>query len=524
MALFMLHLLTHFSFLNSNKGSMTNGRGGAIKTELGTFLTVSKCHFENNKAAGGGAIFHRGKMLAVTDSSFYNNIAKEGGAIMFDSTHGPVLARCIFVNNHAISSNGGAIELYKSEFTTYDTLSGSGNSPCNGIYDNSEKVCRKWDLPSTGNSVDIGQVTVSSLGLRLSKGLSAKIIAQAGKSVEYTSPERFRSSSQLKFHTNPDGAAVFPLNDGGWIYMSNAENEKAQGGVFGVEFDSHGRPRNYMSYLTGTTRNCSGGKTPWNTWVSCEEYDGGLCWQVDPTGERKSVKTKLVEGPGSYESMAFDISDPNDPSFFVTEDHERGAIRRFKPVCNNLDLSWNLLQVDGEIDYLQFTGRNTFQWTSSLDKGRNSAQAFYPNVEGISVNGRILSFVAKTQKEIFHLNLDNGTYTVESTERGLLLGGGSFSAEPDQIIQYGHVLYFTEDGGSTPGIYASDGIDYYTLFEADDKKFSGDETTGLAFSPDGTRLYVCIQAIGYLFEITRNDGLPFPGQQGVSHLRLRHTK
>lgn len=520
----MLHLLTHFSFLNSNQGSMTNGRGGAIKTELGTFLTVSKCHFENNKAAGGGAIFHRGKMLAVTDSSFYNNIAKEGGAIMFDSTHGPVLARCIFVNNHAISSNGGAIELYKSEFTTYNTLSGSGNSPCNGIYDNSEKVCRKWDLPSTGNSVDIGQVTVSSLGLRLSKGLSAKIIAQAGKSVEYKSPERFRSSSQLKFHTNPDGAAVFPLNDGGWIYMSNAENEKAQGGVFGVEFDSHGRPRNYMSYLTGTTRNCSGGKTPWNTWVSCEEYDGGLCWQVDPTGERKSVKTKLVEGPGSYESMAFDISDPNDPSFFVTEDHERGAIRRFKPVCNNLDLSWNLLQVDGEIDYLQFTGRNTFQWTSSLDKGRNSAQAFYPNVEGISVNGRILSFVAKTQKEIFHLNLDNGTYTVESTERGLLLGGGSFSAEPDQIIQYGHVLYFTEDGGSTPGIYASDGVDYYTLFEADDKKFSGDETTGLAFSPDGTRLYVCIQAIGYLFEITRNDGLPFPGQQGVSHLRLRHTK
>jgi hypothetical protein len=83
-------------------------------------LTVSKCHFENNEAAGGGAIFHRGKILAVTDSMFSNNIAKEGGAIMFDSTFGPVLVRCAFVNNRANSSYGGAIELYKSEFTTYD--------------------------------------------------------------------------------------------------------------------------------------------------------------------------------------------------------------------------------------------------------------------------------------------------------------------------------------------------------------------------------------------------------------------
>jgi hypothetical protein len=334
----------------------------------------------------------------------------------------------------------------------------------------------------------------------LSKGLSARIIAHAGEAVPFTSPERFRTSSQLKFHTNPDGAAVFPLNDGGWIYMSNAENEKAQGGVFGVEFDSHGRTRNYMSYLTGTTRNCSGGKTPWNTWVSCEEYEGGLCWQVDPTGEaenrsKQSWLKVLVVMNQWHLILAIPAT-----HLLVTEDLERGAIRRFKPSCNNLGLSWNLIQVDGEIDYLQFTGRNTFQWTSSLDEGRNSAQAFYPNVEGISVNGRILSFVAKMQKEIFHLNLDTGTYVVDSTERGLLIGGGSFSAEPDQIIQYGHVLYFTEDGGSTPGIYVSDGVKYYTVFEAEDKKFSGDETSGLAFSPDGTKLYVCIQSIGYLLK------------------------
>ena len=39
-----------------------------------------------------------------------------------------------------------------------------------------------------------------------------------------------------------------------------------------------------------------------------------------------------------------------------------------------------------------------------------------------------------------------------------------------------------------------------------------DETTGLAFSPDGMHLYVAYQANGLLFDVTREDGLPFDGR------------
>jgi Bacterial protein of unknown function (DUF839) len=118
--------------------------------------------------------------------------------------------------------------------------------------------------------------------LRLSQGLSAKIIARSGQRVAYTSPEASTSQSTLNFHGNADGADVFALPNGGYVYASNAELGSGAGGVFGVEFDSLGRVGNYKALLTGTDRNCNGGRTPWNTWVSCEEVAGGQCWQVDP--------------------------------------------------------------------------------------------------------------------------------------------------------------------------------------------------------------------------------------------------
>ena len=45
-------------------------RGGAIKTELGTSLSISASKFIGNAAGGGGAIFHRGDYMALYDSVF----------------------------------------------------------------------------------------------------------------------------------------------------------------------------------------------------------------------------------------------------------------------------------------------------------------------------------------------------------------------------------------------------------------------------------------------------------------------
>ena len=71
-------------------------------------------------------------------------------------------------------------------------------------------------------------------------------------------------------------------------------------------------------------------------------------------------------------------------------------------------------------------------------------------------------------------------------------------------------MYFTEDGGSTPGVFVRDGDGtYYTVFQAISDEYDGDETVGIALTPDRMKLYAGIQDAGVLFEFTRDDGRPF---------------
>jgi len=75
-------------------------------------------------------------------------------------------------------------------------------------------------------------------------------------------------------------------------------------------------------------------------------------------------------------------------------------------------------------------------------------------------------------------------------------------------------MYFTEDTGEGgfPGIFAHDGKTWYTVLEADGSEYEADESTGVDFSPDGTSMIFCVQDIGYMFQVKRIDGLPFPGR------------
>jgi hypothetical protein len=350
--------------------------------------------------------------------------------------------------------------------------------------------------------------------LRLSEGLSAKIIATSGQKVAYTSPEATSTQSTLNFHFNADGADVFTLPNGGYIYTSNAELGSNTGGVFGVEFDNQGRVRNYKALMTGKNRNCNGGRTPWNTWVSCEEVSGGQCWQVDPTGVRAPQAT-VIGGTagGSFEAFAFDARNSSSPSYFVTEDVTNGALRRYRPPVNT-PMTWSSLHgTGGTIDYLEFLPGNKFRWTTSLTTGRTSAQNNFPSSEGIAVQNGKLAFVSKTRKQLFTLNLDLLTYTVVSTATNTLPGGGRFDAQPDHVIvtsSTSGVLILTEDGGTTPGMFAYDGSKYLSYFESN---YSGDEIVGIAFSPDRKFLFAAVQSVGLLFQISRDDGKPFDGRR-----------
>ena len=354
---------------------------------------------------------------------------------------------------------------------------------------------------------------VNSNSLRLSKGLSATLIAESSKKVQYTSPQANGTQSTLNFHSSADGADIFSLPNGGYIYASNAELGTGAGGVFGVEFDNNGLVRNYKALITGTTSNCNGGRTPWNTWVTCEEYGAGQCWQVDPTGARPGEATVVGQLGGAYEAFAYDARNTSAPSYYITEDVANGALRRYRPPVN-YPMVWESLHLtNGTHDYLVLDPlAGTFSWSTSLQDGRDSAIAYFRNSEGIAIRNGKLAFVSKEQKEMFILDLDKFTYTSFSTETGTLTGGGRFDSQPDHVLveSQSGILILSEDGGSTPGMFGYDGSKYFSYFESN---FAGDEVTGIAFSPDRKFLFAAIQSIGYLFRISRDDGLPFEGRR-----------
>lgn len=103
----------------------------------------------------------------------------------------------------------------------------------------------------------------------------------------------------------PDGMAAFPGNNGRTILIRNHEMSPGRSGersAFGANFErltnfdssklydagTDGNPaqdstttivydtesqtvRNEYLSLAGTLRNCAGGPTPWNSWLTCEE-------------------------------------------------------------------------------------------------------------------------------------------------------------------------------------------------------------------------------------------------------------
>ena len=109
-----------------------------------------------------------------------------------------------------------------------------------------------------------GNLTREEVGLLLSEGLRARILATSGKHVEYHNG----SLSEDLFHGRPDFGATFadtrPFNVGGWVYASNSEMPlTGEGGVGAITFDKNGNVIEYRMVLVNTTMNCGGGKTPW---------------------------------------------------------------------------------------------------------------------------------------------------------------------------------------------------------------------------------------------------------------------
>ena len=193
-------------------------------------------------------------------------------------------------------------------------------------------------------------------GIRLPTGFSSRVMARADQPVPGTS---------YVWHTFPDGASTFRTGDGGWILVSNSEvptpvdlpfppiGNPGDGGASAIRFGPHGAIRNAYRILSDTSSNCAGGRTPWRTWLSCEEIEDGIVWECDPWGRRDAVARPAL-GVFKHEAACVD---PQRGHVYLSEDEGDGCLYRFTPVTKG-DLSGGRLEVarkrrDGSVDWIQ---------------------------------------------------------------------------------------------------------------------------------------------------------------------------
>jgi len=155
-------------------------------------------------------------------------------------------------------------------------------------------------------------------GVRLPAGFTSRVVARSGqKPVE---------AAAYTWHVYPDGGATFATEDGGWIYVSNSELPLGAGGVGALRFDKNGALVDAYPILQGSSGNCAGGKTPWNTWLSCEEIDNGRVFECDPFGEPAVERPAL--GIFKHEATCYD---PSNHHVYLSEDQPDGRFYRFVP-------------------------------------------------------------------------------------------------------------------------------------------------------------------------------------------------
>lgn len=314
--------------------------------------------------------------------------------------------------------------------------------------------------------------------IEIPEGSSIRVVAQSGMPVI--------NDKSFIWHSAPDGGACFTTHDEGWVYVSNSEIDKNGGGVSAIRFDNKGEIVDAYSILTNTSRNCAGGKTPWNTWLSCEENgDAGQAYECDPEGKRKAI-VRSAMGSFNHEAVAFD---PKTQNCYMTEDIRDGCLYRFKPVSKN-DLSKGILEV-------AVANKNVMSWKKIDDplaktkptRYQVEEAARFKGGEGIIYHDRKIFFTTKKDNVVWQYHIDTGLitkiYDAADYRQPLLTGVDNIEVSPN-----GELL-IAEDGGNMQIIALDNSYKPHVLVQIYRQDRS--EITGPAFSPDGKRLYFSSQ-------------------------------
>lgn len=344
--------------------------------------------------------------------------------------------------------------------------------------------------------------TPDANGLLLPPGFTARVIGQAGQVVPGTN---------FRWHTDPDAGAVFARPGGGWVYTSN--REFLPGGVDAIEFDASGQISRAYNILPGAQSrlNCGGGVTPWNTWLSGEEYDLGVIWECDPFGVDAPRRLPAL-GTFSHEAATVDATSN---IVYLTEDQPDGRFYRFVPTTPNIggraDLTAGRLQalriladpatVNAEgrggrwaVEWLDIANPNSvlggvlFGTPTRLQAPDSFA---FDGGEGVWYQRGIVYFATKGDRRVWALDVaaqrieaiyDDAGFSapvLSSVDNIVLTPRGDIVVSEDQAAD-AQVVAIRPDGRIQPLVQLG-------------PAHAGSEVTGPAFSPDGRFFYFSSQ-------------------------------
>jgi secreted PhoX family phosphatase len=403
----------------------------------------------------------------------------------------------------------------------------------------------------------------------LPKGFRYRVIAQAGE----------RLDDGFLLPGDPDGMAAFPTGDGRVAVICNHELDVEQtdkspfgsqleyfqkanrstmydagygktpqlGGTSTIIFDpkTWRKDTHYLS-LAGTERNCAGGPTPWNTWISCEEtntragdrfeQDHGYNFEVPVSTTAQQFPAIPLKAMGRFRHEAIAV-EPKSGIVYQTEDMGDGLIYRFIPTVPGQ------LEKGGRLQALAIAGqpsRDTRNWPSLSEPKMPTTQLFdvtwvdIDNVESPDDDLRFQGYEKGAARfargegmwyadgEVYFACTNGGRKKLGQIFRYLpsqFEGTARESEAPGQLelfiessdqnllkncdnltIAENGNLFICEDADDTCKIVGI--TPEGKLFEFARNAYTDSELAGACFSPDGQTMFVNIQKNGMTLAIT----------------------
>lgn len=407
--------------------------------------------------------------------------------------------------------------------------------------------------------------------LALPAGFSYQIVTQTGvtklESGQYTPAAH-------------DGTGAFHRHGGGTVLVNNHElgafadeefpvptldrytyDPVLGGGCTVVETDRHGRRvREYVG-VAGTAVNCAGGKTPWDTWLTCEETellagqggatkDHGYVFEVDPYDNRANRDPKPIKALGRFAHEAAAV-DPWRGHIYLTEDasspnglfyrwepprHYRGGRGRLKALADNAGVLAAMKCVDASGAHVDDLSRATeigtaygVTWVPVPDRDARTVSIRKQFTTSDVTRGRklegmwwgdggayvVTSFARKESPGIAH---DGQVWFYDPNRRRITLKlrfgvnptpevDGPYDG-PDNITvsPYGGVILAEDGSGVQHLVGATSGNRTYPLARNDlnigsPEKPEFSEFTGPTYSLDGRILFANVQDPGIMYAI-----------------------